>query len=179
MIHHKRRTEMVRERCGHESVANDSREKPALVRLDAIRSRANAKNFFVAKNRDSESVQRPFRTTRGAATNSAKDRSMNAQVAKNPTPQAFPATLMFARYEFSRIPSTAAKRVCRADHERASRDVGSSRKHFLKRDTVFFEALVYSGCSAFRFPNARSEKPSHYIRRATWRRRLERKRRVQ
>jgi hypothetical protein len=33
----------------------------------------------------------------------------------------------------------------------------SSRKHFLKRDDVFFDVLVYSGCSAFRFPSARSD----------------------
>jgi hypothetical protein len=29
-------------------------------------------------------------------------------------------------------------------------------QHFLKWDTVFFAALVYSKGSAFRFPNARS-----------------------
>ena len=34
------------------------------------------------------------------------------------------------------------------------------RQHFLKRDAVFFDVLVYSGCSASRFPSARSE-PSH------------------
>jgi hypothetical protein len=31
------------------------------------------------------------------------------------------------------------------------------RQHFLKRDAVFLNALVYSECSAFRFPNARSD----------------------
>jgi hypothetical protein len=30
-------------------------------------------------------------------------------------------------------------------------------QHFLKREAVFFDALVYSRGSAFRFPNARSE----------------------
>ena len=30
-------------------------------------------------------------------------------------------------------------------------------QHFLKRDTVFLKSLVYSECSAFRFPGARSE----------------------
>ena len=32
-----------------------------------------------------------------------------------------------------------------------------SRQHFLKRDAVFLSVLVYSGCSAFRFPSARSD----------------------
>jgi hypothetical protein len=31
------------------------------------------------------------------------------------------------------------------------------RQYFLKREDVFFNVLVYSGCSAFRFPSARSE----------------------
>jgi hypothetical protein len=30
-------------------------------------------------------------------------------------------------------------------------------QHFLKWDSVFFDVLVYSGCSAFRFPSARSD----------------------
>jgi hypothetical protein len=31
------------------------------------------------------------------------------------------------------------------------------RQHFLKQDAVFLDVLVYSGCSAFRFPSARSD----------------------
>jgi hypothetical protein len=30
-------------------------------------------------------------------------------------------------------------------------------QHFLKREAVFLNALVYSGCSASRFPSARSD----------------------
>ena len=40
---------------------------------------------------------------------------------------------------------------------RASRALTSPRQHFLKRDAVFLSVLVYSGCSAFRFPSARSD----------------------
>jgi hypothetical protein len=40
-----------------------------------------------------------------------------------------------------------------ASHLRAS-----ACQHFLKRDAVFYHVLVYSGCSAFRFPSARSNK---------------------
>jgi hypothetical protein len=31
------------------------------------------------------------------------------------------------------------------------------RQHFFKREAVFLSALVYSECSAFRFPSARSD----------------------
>ena len=40
---------------------------------------------------------------------------------------------------------------------RASRALRSLRQHFLKPEAVFFDVLVYSGCSAFRFPSARSD----------------------
>ena len=33
----------------------------------------------------------------------------------------------------------------------------SRHQHFLKQDTVFLKSLVYSECSAFRFPGARSD----------------------
>jgi hypothetical protein len=46
---------------------------------------------------------------------------------------------------------------CVAD-QRAPRDFATARQHFLKRDAVFSNVLVYSGCSAFRFPSARSNK---------------------
>jgi hypothetical protein len=34
---------------------------------------------------------------------------------------------------------------------------GFRRQYFLKPEDVFFSVLVYSGCSAFRFPSARSD----------------------
>ena len=36
-------------------------------------------------------------------------------------------------------------------------------QHFLKWDSVFFDVLVYSGCSAFRFPSARSDQVNSLI----------------
>jgi hypothetical protein len=41
--------------------------------------------------------------------------------------------------------------------ERAQQVRAWARQHFLKQDAVFFNVLVYSGCSAFRFPSARSD----------------------
>ena len=56
-----------------------------------------------------------------------------------------------------RVLRFAARRICRANCEQSSHASARSRKHFLKRDAVFFDALVYSGCSASRFPSARSD----------------------
>jgi hypothetical protein len=43
------------------------------------------------------------------------------------------------------------------DAKRALHALTLLRQHFLKRDAVFLSVLVYSGCSAFRFPSARSD----------------------
>src|SRR5437763_1063188 len=92
--------------------------------------------------------------------------------------QAFSAISTIDDAAFSRVIDIASSRHGGLDDVRASHALTLSRQHFLKRDAVFFDVLVYSGCSAFRFPNARSElKPSHYIRRATWPRKLRRQRR--
>jgi len=47
--------------------------------------------------------------------------------------------------------------VLRVVDRRALRALVLARQYFLKRDAVFLDVLVYSGCSAFRFPSARSE----------------------
>jgi hypothetical protein len=59
---------------------------------------------------------------------------------------------------FSRTICIAARMRCRFAVRRASSAPPLARQHFLKPDTVFFNVLVYSGCSAFRFPSARSDK---------------------
>jgi hypothetical protein len=58
---------------------------------------------------------------------------------------------------FSRTTSTVAAMPRRVAETPASRVQAPERQHFLKRDTVFFDVLVYSGCSASRFPSARSD----------------------
>jgi hypothetical protein len=50
------------------------------------------------------------------------------------------------------------RRRCGVAAGDASRALASLRQHFLKREAVFLNVLVYSGCSAFRFPSARSDK---------------------
>jgi len=55
-----------------------------------------------------------------------------------------------------------AAQMCRNVVEwRASRLLIRARQHFVKQDSVFLDVLVYSGCSAFRFPSARSELSHH------------------
>jgi hypothetical protein len=50
-----------------------------------------------------------------------------------------------------------ARACCEAADVGASRALTLLRQHFLKREAVFLNALVYSGCSASRFPSARSD----------------------
>jgi hypothetical protein len=58
---------------------------------------------------------------------------------------------------FSRVIRIAAPMLRAVVDQRAEHALASARQHFLKRDAVFFNVLVYSGCSAFRFPSARSD----------------------
>jgi hypothetical protein len=71
--------------------------------------------------------------------------------------QAFPANLTNADVGsagvFCILPST--RRALLANH--SALPLVAVRQYFLKRDTVFFDALVYSERSALRFPNARSD----------------------
>jgi hypothetical protein len=58
---------------------------------------------------------------------------------------------------FSGAIRVAARMRRRVVDEHALRVLASTRQRFLKQDSVFFNVLVYSGCSAFRFPSARSD----------------------
>jgi hypothetical protein len=57
----------------------------------------------------------------------------------------------------SRIFCTVARTDRRIADQPALQGGALPRQHFLKQDAVFFDVLVYSGCSAFRFSGARSE----------------------
>jgi len=64
--------------------------------------------------------------------------------------------LAIAAIGFLRAIRMFARMLCCVGDEWSSIALGSARQHFLKRDAVFCNVLVYSGCSAFRFPSARS-----------------------
>jgi hypothetical protein len=74
-----------------------------------------------------------------------------------PAAQAFPAILTNADADAARV-SCIDVHTHRGRVERCvARALAPPRQHFLKRDAVFLILLVYSGCSAFRFPSARSD----------------------
>ena len=71
--------------------------------------------------------------------------------------QALYAILTIADVELSHTIRTASNMRGRVVAGRVRRALTLLRQHFLKRDAVFSNVLVYSGCSASRFPNARSD----------------------
>jgi hypothetical protein len=114
-------------------------------------------NFLIAKIRDSESARHAFVWCAGVAMRCVQRHARAVRITKTSAAQAFPAILTIGDVEISgtiRIASNNSRRIA---IERAARAPTSARQHFLKRDAVFFNVLVYSGCSAFRFPNARSD----------------------
>jgi hypothetical protein len=88
---------------------------------------------------------------------SIAQRSLSAQITKTAAAQLLLVMLTIACIAFLRTIRIAARmHRCVADW-RALRALASLRQHFLKLDAVFSNVLVYSGCSAFRFPSARSD----------------------
>jgi hypothetical protein len=79
------------------------------------------------------------------------------KIKKTSAAQSLSAILTFAEPVFSRVIRIAPDARRRLVVERVLRAPTSPRQHFLKRDAVFSDVLVYSGCSAYRFPNARSD----------------------
>jgi hypothetical protein len=114
-------------------------------------------NFFIAKIRDSESVQRAFTCLRSVVVTWIEQQSLHVQITKAPAAQAFPLILTIVDVAFSRATCVVVRTHCGGVDERALRAFIHARQHFLKRDAVFLSVLVYSGCSAFRFPSARSD----------------------
>jgi hypothetical protein len=114
-------------------------------------------NFFIAKIRDSESARHAFVFGVRVATRRARRYARAARISKTSAAQAFPAILTIGEVEFSGTICIASNKSLRIAIKRAARALTSARQHFLKREAVFFNVLVYSGCSAFRFPNARSD----------------------
>jgi hypothetical protein len=114
-------------------------------------------NFFIAKNRDSGSAKRAFNRHSQGVMTSATRRSSNARMIETTAAQAFPAISAIVDVVFPRIVRIAVQMCCGVVDRRASRALTPARQHFLKQDAVFSNVLVYSGCSASRFPSARSD----------------------
>ena len=121
------------------------------------REAVDHENFFIAKNRDSESAQRAFSRPRSVAMTSIARRSFNESMTKMPAAQAILAILTADGVGFSALSRIAARMHIGVVDECAQQVRAWARQHFLKQDAAFFNVLVYSGCSAFRFPSARSD----------------------
>ena len=102
-------------------------------------------NFFIAKNRDSESARWCFCALRRltiAATAPCAHRTTTEEMA---AAQGFPAILTNADVGRSGVSCIAISTQCIAIEDDAARALTSLRQHFLKWDAVFFDVLVYSG----------------------------------
>src|SRR4029450_8397518 len=111
-------------------------------------------------------------------------RSFNVSMMEMPAAQVLLAILTLGGVGFSRRFRITARTYYGVIAECAQQVCAWPRQHFLKQDAVFFNVLVYSGCSAFDSRVHAAIKPSHYLRRATWPRKLgkqrkQRKRRAQ
>jgi hypothetical protein len=133
-------------------------------RPPAGRRRLTHENFFVAKIGDSASARKRFLLAASTHDDDGRASIDKMQFHEMPLMQAFPALLTNADVDGDctfRIVVRTQRRIFRRREWRAG---ASLRQHFLKRDTVFFDVLVYSGCCASRFPSARSEvEPSHIL----------------
>jgi hypothetical protein len=83
--------------------------------------------------------------------------SLLMQITEMPAAQELYAILTIADVEFARTIRIASNMRCRVVVGRVSQAPTLPRQHFLKREAVFSNVLVYSGCSASRFPSARSD----------------------
>jgi hypothetical protein len=84
-------------------------------------------------------------------------RLITAQIEEMTAAQPLHAMLTFTDVGPARVFRFASQARCCALDDSASRSLTSVRQHFLKLEAVFFDVLVYSGCSASRFPSARSD----------------------
>ena len=141
-------------------VANRARAIRAKIRFRRASMRREAgerENFFIAKSHDSESAPGAFSPTSRRSAASRVHRPLNVRLTKIPVVQAIPAILISACGGSTRAICIVVRTLFGVVASCALHALTSRRQHFLKRDAVFFNVLVYSGCSAFRFPSARSD----------------------
>jgi hypothetical protein len=101
-------------------------------------------NFFIAKKRDSESARRIFYPAVRLGTMRSRCRSFVSGMQNIAAAQPLLATLTNVDVEFSRVIRIASSTRLRFVAKHAVVVPKTLRQHFLKRDTVFFNVLVYS-----------------------------------
>jgi hypothetical protein len=87
----------------HRESAVAIRSKNRFWRAAMRREGGGHENFFIAKSRDSESMQRAFARHRSVAMTSTRRRLHDARVSKSPAAQAFPAISTNACAGFPRV----------------------------------------------------------------------------
>jgi hypothetical protein len=156
IVHHKRRRIARDTNFGCESAARDSRKKPVLASADEARRRW-ARKFFYCQNSRLR-VHAIGSLAVSAMRDDVRGKSIvECVVCGNTCGTSISCDIDSLRCLFSRAVRMLARLVCGVVDQRSSRALALARQHFLKRDAVFFNVLVYSGCSAFRFPSARSD----------------------
>jgi hypothetical protein len=137
-----RRAKREKRRC--ESAAA-IRVKNRIWRVALRQEAGGHENFFIAKSRDSESAQRAFCRRQRVAMTPILRRALNARMAKTPAAPMFPAISTIARIAFSHALHVVTQTHFDVADRCALREFARARQHFLKRDTVFSNVLVYSG----------------------------------
>ena len=136
--------------------AGDSLKKPALARGDEPKTR-EAQKFF-----DCQITRLRVRATRFRTVATSCDGAVRVMFVDEANDKSDCSAGVFCNPDNRRRGifahnSHRFKTRCNVVVQCAPHSRTLSRQHFLKRDTVFFNVLVYSGCSAFRFPSARSD----------------------
>ena len=163
-----------------ESARRRFAQKARFWRTAMRREAGDQENFFIAKNRDSEFAQQAFGGPRSAAVRSTARHACKVND-ENPAAQGLLAILTAGGIDFSRTISHRCSNALPCVDECAQQvcdrhvNTSLSRTLFFSmcwciRDAVHFDSRVHA-----------ATKPSHYIRRATWPRKLrrQRKRRAQ
>ena len=102
-------------------------------------------NFFIAKNRDSESARARFCMFARLAFPIDLRRAHRAMIQETPVAQGFAAILTNADVDKHSVSRIAISTHCVVIRDNAACASTSARQHFLKWDAVFFDVLVYSG----------------------------------
>ena len=120
------------------------RNKEQRRRARAARNAVNDENFLIAKTQDSESTTTPLNACERLTRTSLAHDAHHARITKTPSAIGFAAILTIADVGHGgvfRIRISKRRVVC-ANHAAHLR--GFLRQHFLKREAVFFDVLVYS-----------------------------------
>jgi hypothetical protein len=120
------------------------RKKTAVRERHAAGVQSFPENFFIAKKRDSESARRIFYPAVRLGTMRSRCRSFVSGMQNIAAAQPLLATLTNVDVEFSRVIRIASSTRLRFVAKHAVVVPKTLRQHFLKRDTVFFNVLVYS-----------------------------------